>query len=533
MIKFLDRKISLLVKSIGSFNFLSGFRPYLFFLLIGAALYGRVVFFDFTYLDDNALIIDNHSYISDVSNIGKIFSSDVFLSTNRNFYRPILNLSFMIDTVVLGSSPGVYHLVNVLLHILAASLVFILFLKFGRKRQLAFFLAVLFLVHPLATQAVAWIPGRNDLLLGVFGLASWLLFLSFSERPRLLFYLGHLVCFWLAILTKETAVFLPLLTIFYFLFIRPDRLSRQDRWLLVVGSGIVIFFWLLMRSFALGSSGGEIGGALLTTISSLPALLIYLGKLLFPFNLKVLPILADSSLLYGALSLVVITPALWFSRFKRWEYIIFGLLWYGLFLLPSFVRLIGLPDFLEHRSYLPLVGFLLVFAEIDWVSGRVKWEKIRLTLAVALLILFGLISFFHAGVFRGRLEFWEAAVSGSPHSPLALRNLGVMYYLEGRSDEALEHYLVAVSLSPNEPMVNNNIGVIYLDQKKYSEAETAFRRELEVNPGYDKALFNLGESYYFRNQREAATRYWRAALAANPLNQEARGRLLKWENPIQ
>lgn len=527
MIRNLVTTISTRVRQIGEARLLRGWRPFLFLLIIGLALYGRTVLFNFTYLDDNALIIDNYPYISDVSNIGKIFSSDVFFSTDKNYYRPILNLSFLIDTTLFGSVPGAYHLTNIILHILAASLVFILFLKLGRSRNLSFFLATLFLVHPLLTQAVAWIPGRNDLLLGVLILASWLLFLNFSERPRLWTYLGYLFFFWLAILTKETAIFLPILTVFYFLFIRPERVNRHDRWLLVAGSGTVIFFWLLMRSFALGISGQEASGAIVSALNNSPAVLLYLGKLLFPFNLQVFPILEDSNLFFGLASLVVMALALWFSKSKRLEYLIFGLLWYGLFLAPSFVRLTGLPDFLEHRSYLPFVGFLLILAETDWVSGPVKREKLRSFLALVLLTAFFIISYLHSGVFRGRLEFWEAAVKGSPHSPLVQRNLGAMYYLDGRWDEALKHYSTALTLNPSEPMAHNNIGVIYLNQEKYVEAEREFLEELEVNPGYDKALFNLGESYFFRGQKEEANKYWRAALLANPVNPDALSRLLK------
>lgn len=514
-------------------SFLRGFRPFLILLVIGLALYGRTIFFGFTYLDDNTLILDNYPLISEVKNIGMLFSNDVFFSGDRNYYRPLLNLSFMADAAVAGVEPVIFHLTNVLLHILTASLIFLLFCKLGRSRNLAMLLSLVFLVHPALTQAVAWIPGRNDSLLAVFILIAWIFFLNFSERPRLRDYLGYLLFFWLALLTKETAVFLPLLVIFYFIFIQPFRINRHDRLLLVTGSGAVAFFWLLMRRFALGTESTGLWESINSVIINSQGVLLYIGKLLLPFELGVFPILADSHLAYGIISTLILAIALWFSRQKRGIYLIFGCLWFLIFLLPSFIRPVGIADFLEHRAYLSFVGFLIVLAEIDWV-GRVDWRNRRAwTVAATILILMTAFSFRQAGYFSDRLTFWQAAAESSPRSPLAQRNLGVMYYFAGDSEAARRHYLVALDLEPREPMVHNNLGVIYLEEQKYEEAEREFRRELEINPSYDKALFNLGESYYHQGRAPEAYRYWQAALAANPNNFEAYSRLLIKENQIQ
>lgn len=512
---------------------LSGLLPYLIIIIFGLALYGRTAFFGFTFLDDSALILDNYPVISDLRNVGTVFSSDVFFSEDKSYYRPLLNVSLMLDAALGGAEPTVFHLTNILLHIIAACLVFLMFLKLGRSRGLSLFLSLLFLVHPVLSQAVAWIPGRNDVLLAIFVLSAWISFLNFSERPRLSTYLGYLFFFWLALLTKESALFLPAVVIIYFLWVQPARVNRPDRWLLAIGSGAVAFFWLLMRRFALGQLGGGSLAAVASLGANISALLVYIGKILLPVDLKSFPVLEDSRLIYGLIALPVLAICLWLSRHKRWPFLLLGVVWFLLFLLPSFIRLSGLPDFLEHRAYLPLIGFLIVMAEIDFI-GAADWNARRAWLAggAALVLLAG-ISFWHAGIFRERLAFWEAAAAGSPHSPLVQRNLGAMYYLQGEPSKAEEHYRLALDLNPREEMAHNNIGVIYLDQKKYEEAAAEFRQELEVNPGYDRALFNLGESYFRRGQTDEARRFWQAALSANPYNQEAYRRLLNRENPIQ
>ncbi|MFA5183953.1 MAG: glycosyltransferase family 39 protein [Patescibacteria group bacterium] len=389
---------------------LQGWRPYLVILVLGFLLYGRTIFFDFTYLDDNSLILENYPIISSFRNIGAVFSQDVFFGADKFYYRPLLNLSFMIDAAIAGALPAIFHLSNILWHVLAASLVFSLFLKERRPRHLAFFLALIFLVHPVMSQAVAWIPGRNDSLLAVFVLVSFLSFLSFSERPRLGAYIAYLLFFLAALLTKETAIFLPILVVFYFLFITPNKVSLADRWLLVIGSAATGFLWFLARHFALGGETTNYIAAGRNIFQNAPALLVYIGKLVWPFNLAVFPILADSRLFYGALALPALIIAWWRSRSARHIYFVFGSLWFMLFLLPSFIRVSGLPDFLEHRLYLPFIGFLIFLAELAWFNNLDFSRKNVKMISAALLLVLAGVTWQHSALFRDRLTFWQAAV---------------------------------------------------------------------------------------------------------------------------
>jgi len=513
--------------------FKSRSAPYLILIILGLALYARTIFFDFSYLDDNVLILDNYPLISSFNNIGQVFSDDVFFSLDKFYYRPLLNLSFMIDASIAGSLPTVFHLTNILLHILASILVFSLIKKLGQTKPLAFFLALLFLVHPVLTQAVAWVPGRNDSLLAIFVLSAFLSFLSFIDRPLLRRYLAYLGFLFLSLLTKETAVFLPVLVILYFLFLEPKRLENRDKWLLVIGSAAIGFFWFLMRRLALGGELTDYSKALAGVIQSSPALLVYVGKLLFPFNLTVFPILKDSSLIFGILAVLILSVACLWSRQKHWRYIWFGLAWFLLFLLPAFIRPNGLPDFLEHRLYLSFVGFLIILAEIDWVKDLDFRNKAVSISAGALIILLAVLSFRHSAVFSDRLSFWQAAVNGSPHSPLAQKNLGTMYYLNGNNIKAEEYYGRALSLNGRETLVHNNLGVIYLNRHQYDEAEAEFNRELSINPNYDKALFNLGDLAYRQKDRFAAVNYWLSALRVNPRYYEVYDRLLILEKTLR
>jgi len=514
---------------------LKSWRPYFIIFVLGFLLYSQTLFFGLTYLDDNTLILDRQNVLADFKdNIATIFSTDAFFSGTNFYYRPLLNLSFMIDAQFAHNQYFIYHLDNVLLHILSAILVFILLSKILNKKSLAFFLSLIFLVHPALTQAVAWLPGRNDSLVTIFILAAVLSLISFSKRPRFISLFSYTIFFFLALLTKETAIFFPFLALGYFFSLgRRDTAKTPDKILVGAFSILAGFIWLLMRSLAFSKENIGLIAAVWSVIKNLPNALVMGGKMVFPFNLSVLPVALDSSWLYGLVALALLLAALFFSRRKRYDYLFFGTLWFLVFFLPPFAISNNAPYFLEHRLYLPFIGFLMILAEIDWVKEADWRHKRTLYGGLILLVFFSALTLWHSRDFRDPLTFWQSAVQTSPHSPLAQKNLGVMYYFNKQTDLALEHYRLALDLNPSEPMSHNNIGLVYLEQKKYAAAEQELKKELEINPGYDKALFNLGQVYYEQKNYLAAESLWRETLIANPGYEAAAQSLLILENRLK
>lgn len=477
-------------RPIKKYDCLRSWRPYFIIFALGFLLYGRTLFFDYTYFDDSTLILDHAATLQDIRNIPQVFATDAFFSGDKFYYRPLLNLSFMIDAQAAGTLPFFFHLDNILLHCLAALLVFYFLNLFIGRRPLAFFLSLLFLVHPVMVQAAAWLPGRNDSLLAIFVLATFISFFKFCTAPKLRHYFCYLLFFLAALLTKESAVAIPVLAMFYLFFIKRDS-AKNDKWLFALGSAVIGLIWFLMRRLALGGEPTNYFSALIGILHNSSALLVHIGKLVLPVNLSVLPILIDSTIIYGILAALLIAAAVFFSRQKRHNYLFFGTLWFLLFLLPSFIRLNTLPDFLEHRLYVPFIGLLIILTELDWIKNLDFGKKIVRAVAIFILAVLAVVSFWHSGAFSDRLTFWQAAAIDSPHSPLAQRNLGAMYYFNGDNEKAERYYQAALMLNPKEEMVHNNLGVIYMDQGDLKRAEAEFRTELQVNPGYDKALVNL------------------------------------------
>ena len=173
-------------------------------------------------------------------------------------------------------------------------------------------------------------------------------------------------------------------------------------------------------------------------------------------------------------------------------------------------------DFIEHRAYLPMVGFIILILEI-WPAKNLDIRKQpHLAVAASILLLFASITFIYAKNFKNRLTFWENAAKNSPHFPLVHRNLGAMYYLDGFPDKAEAEYRKALALNPREEMAHNNLGLIYMNRNMFKEAEEEYRKELEINPFYDNACFNLGLLYYKEGKLIEAAELWQRTIEINP-----------------
>ena len=180
--------------------------------LVPLLLFGRSVSFDYVRADDVDLIAGNQAFLADLANAPSVFTRSYFeidgeLTDLETYYRPLVVLSFMLDTQVGGGDPATFHATNVALHTAVVLLLFSLALRLGAARVPAFMSALLFAVHPLTAQAVCWIVGRNDILLALFAVAS-LIGLDAALRGSRWGAPLHVAAFALALFTKETGVVL-------------------------------------------------------------------------------------------------------------------------------------------------------------------------------------------------------------------------------------------------------------------------------------------------------------------------------------
>jgi len=504
--------------------YLKGRRPFFLIILLGFLIYFPTLFFNFTYLDDNTLILDNQFFLSDLSNIGEAFRTDVFHIFNHSafYYRPILTISFMLDYQIGGVVPFIYHFSNLLFHILVVCLLFIFLRKLKYRKDISFLFSLVYLSHPVLTQAVAWVPGRNDSLATIFILSSFICFIQFLKRNQTKYFIPHLLFFALAIFTKETALFVIPLFIFFFYFL---NLKKEDvsKGKVLAGWAVILGLWFFLRSLIPNSSVFLISTEMVKSVlNNLSAVIQLIGKSFFPFNLSVLPIIQDTSFIYGILAVILVIVLVILKKNKRWNHILFGLTWFLFFLLPSFLKLNpgSVVDFIEHRLYLPIIGLFIIILELNPVKNW-RENKIHYYPVLFVVLIFSFLTFFHSFNFSNRLSFWQNAVETSPHHPLAHRNLGAMLYLEGDMVNAEREFKTALELNPNEEMAHNNLGLVYFNLGKLEESEVEYKKELEINPFYDNAYFNLGLLYYRKEQVEDAETVWKKVLEINPNNLDA------------
>ena len=501
---------------------------YLLIWVAGFALYFKSLFFGFSYLDDNVLVLNNLSFLQNILNVFPAFVTEVFhiLHSSAAYYRPLLTISFMPEAMISGASPFFYHFINIAIHLVAACLVFKLLSKLKYSKTVSLILSVVFLVHPALTQAVSWIPGRNDSLLAVFAIACFIYFLDFLETEKFSSAVLTSIFYLLALFTKESAVMLPVACLIYVWFFSKEKIKNVLKDVL---PGWIIFslVWFFLRYIALFHDPLVISAknAILGTFANLPGALQLLGKVFFPVNLSVLPIEQDTTLLWGILAFVVIFIFFIFQisgktkSKKSLLMMFFGLIWFVLFLLPALLRIdtSDAADFIEHRLYVPIIGLLIFLAESNiWKILETKYKKIFLATCFLIIFLFIGVNFNYQNNFYSKISFWKDAAKNSPHSALAQKNLGAMYYLDGKLDLAKIYYNKALALNSAEPMVYNNLGLVDFNKGLYKDAEQEYLKEISINPYYDDVYFNLGLLYYKTGKIDKAKQEFQKTLQINP-----------------
>lgn len=505
-----------------------------FFILsvIGFLLYARTLLFDYTNFDDNVLLIDNKEFIRNLSNFSEAFRKTVFISGHDVFYRPIETIWFMINAQFTGNDwkqmPPVFHVSAIMLHVVAVFLIFILLKRLNRTTETSFILSLLFLVHPVLTMSVAWVPGVVDILLTVFSLSGFIFFMNFIESNNRRDYVLHLLFFLLALYTKETAIVLPIICVLYHALLFLKKITFREMWrsqkIFYAGWAFISAIWFMMRSHVLKNTNEEnITEMIRSVFENLPGMIQYIGKIFFPVNLSVMPVMKDTTFWYGTIAILFMILLYFFSKEKNKKMMVFALIWFSGFLLPTFIKTseFRVHQFYEHRLYLPLFGILIYVSETDWLKKFSFRNKImRIQFLILITVLF-VLSFRHLQVFRDTKSFLDNAVSTSPHSSLAHRNLGIYYQDMAAHDTSLlrkaaEEYRKALKLNPREKDLHNNLGTIYDTWNMKTLAEKEYLKEIELNPKQSQAYHNLGMLYSEQNEYAKAENFLKKAIEINP-----------------
>ena len=544
---------------------------------------------------ENGFIWDDDSYV--VRNV-HIHSLDVksfywmLTGFHSGNWHPLTWLSHALDCSFWGLSPGKHHLTNLIIHGVNTSLVFILVMtllsrvgsqKTSRSGNLiaGCVTALLFGLHPLHVESVAWVSERKDLLCAFFFILSILSYFHYVfysiKRRRRVWYGMSLILFALALMSKPMAVILPLILLLLDLYPFRRFALPFSRSVPQILTEKIPFFILSVCSGILTLLAQHAGGAIktleqLTFVSRLlnvPRVLIfYLGKMVLP--VKLVPFYPFSVLshleylFYGILLLVITGFCLWMAKHGKyiglcsWSY-------YLITLLPVLgIIQVGGQMAADRYTYLPSLGpFLMVGIVSAWV-----WEKALLSkhsqvfrssvLLVILLVTFlcghltsqqikvwrnpeslwgrvdhvfpGVVqeAYFNLGMYyseKGRadeaIEQFKKALKINPRYARAHNNLGIAYTGKGMLKEAIYEYERAIDIDPHHKRAYYNLGVVYFEQGDFDRAMVEFKNAININPNYAKAHYNLGNTYDKKGLWEEAIIEYKKALTINPRYAEA------------
>ena len=532
------------------------FFPVVAIAAVSFAVYFNALFNGFVY-DDNVQIVQN-PWIRDVSHLPDIFSKGVWsfmpVQTFSPYYRPLMQILYLLNYHIFGLKAWGFHLVNILFH--AGNSVLVLFVasrllacrqaseqaeKPASTLTSAFFsppfiAALLFATHPIHTEAVTWVAGLPDLSFTLFSLLSFYLYIrpgAFPDRSHLL----SVVFFSLALLCKETALILPLIFIAYDLTLRKERDSVSAyyrRYIphIVVTGLYLIARWYVLGGFALGKTHGDLT-AWGYVINVFPLFAHYMEKLLLPVNLNNYHVFHPlfslgemqgiMALAFAAASLLMALVALRKNRF-----VFFSILLMVLPLLPVlYIPALGENTFAERYLYLPSVGFVILLSLLLSPPKGAPIQRIMGLTIVSLMV----VCLYSAGtisrnrVWNNDYTLFSDTVGKSPDHAIPRVNLGNALLQKGLIGEAIDQYMMAIRLNPSIPEAYNNLGDAFYKKGWTEQAIEQFRIALELNPAYEHARINMGLAFLKKGWTDQAIEQFQAAIALNPYNAGARSSL--------
>jgi protein O-mannosyl-transferase len=490
---------------------------YLLISLVACVIYAKSIVYQYTYFDDIYLLVVNQEFLSNPSNILKLFTTDVFISVTdpQVFYRPLMNLLFMFEMQILKDSVVIFHITNIILHIGCSLLLFVLFKQLKLSRHIAAAAALLFCAHPLNTSAVVWIPGRNDMLLTLLVLASFSMFLRALDTKRTWPMVGHMIFFFLALLTKETAFALPILIPMYVFFIRRESPPRTT----IFSAGVtylgLVGVWLGLRSMVTRTYEvhQSLAAVAMSWLNNVPAFVLYAGKAFLPFNLSIFPNLADQSLILGAVFLLLFGVAYALDRPASSRQLIWGLGWFFLFLAPTFLS--G-NIFHEHRSYCALVGLLFAVAQLPLIQKVDFARPVHVLGLVAVLAVFGVIAMVHSEHFRNRTAYATSAFLSSPSIDESYSALAGLYLDEGNYAPAERVLRAGIARNPAMKALHRMLGDVYANRHAYALAANEYETSIRFEPLQLYTYINYGKMCLEVHRLDDAARLWKRSVFLNP-----------------
>jgi tetratricopeptide (TPR) repeat protein len=421
------------------------------------------------------------------------------------YYRPMFTIYLMAGWFLFGDHPLGWHLINVLMHMLAVTFVFLILRRVTSDDKVTGIATLLFALHPLRVESVAWISGITDLFMALFLLPSFYFYMRYRDTGHKNYLGGSVLLFLFAAFSKEPAVALPIFIGAYELFIinqdRPLRERLRPALLFPVLFLMMALIYFVMRYHALGFVLNDRSFTPHTpkqVVLTIPIVICkYIGLLLWPMNLSIfhdtpmvdsplswrffVPLLVVAALVYGA----------WRVRGSRAAR--FAVLWFAINLLPVLNLGAFGADFLvqERYVYIPSVGFSLLLAmalarvplERWFAIGRRATAQVALVAIIAVLLTAKTVA--QNSVWKDDMTLWSHGAEVADDQPMAHFILGHKFINEQKMDKAIEELEKFNELREDNVVVLHNLAAAHLLRYEY---EYTFDRAHADRAHIDRAI---------------------------------------------
>jgi len=494
-----------------------------FFILLVVvifSIYGKSINYELLNLDDTRLISGNINFISDIRNLPKIFVTGCYYTKDStdNYYRPILSLSFVIESLFFGENSKISHTTNIILFILSIYLMYAFLLKLNLNKYILQFSILLVAVHPVLTSVSVWIAGRNDSLLTIFTILSFINILEYLQKDKLKNLLLSIFFFAISLFTKESAIVLLIILPIFMFSINNFNIKKLLN--LYCGFLVFIVLYYILRTFV------GINSSLIVLLkeynvffkNTIYGFVMYISTILTPIDIPVylfnfVPNVLDVS---KTIVFVVLLTIIYYKNFVDRKLLLFGVFFFILYLLPTFF----IVQFFFHRLLLPLLGLIFIFVLLiqKIIEINIVYKKYFIFLFIILFLLLSYNTYLQANKYMNNDIFTLNGYKDAPTYHVSLSNIANFYSNKQNYDKALEFKLLAEKNNPGYYLTD--IASILCCQEKFDEAEKLLNKSIEINKHEELAYANLSLIYEEKHDYEKSLEYAQKAYDINPYNIE-------------
>ena len=476
------------------------------------------------YVLDDDLLLTNNRLVHAPDGLYRMW-----FTTEPTDYWPLTSTTFWLEWRMFGDNPTGYHVVNLLLHIAACLLLW----RILHRLEIpgGFWAALLFAVHPVNVESVAWIAQRKNVLAMLFYLLSVLWYLRADKQiPRWnRWYWLSLTAFLLAMLSKGSVAILPLVLLLLIWWKRPITrrdLFRTAPFFLLAAALTLVNIWFQTH----GAANPTRDASWLDRLLGAAAVVwFYLGNSLCPIRLAfIYPQwkinAADWRWWLPLISVVAITLLLWQSRKRSggrallfaWSYFCIALIPVMGFTDVGYMKYALVADHYQYIAILAVVSLLAA----SWESGlahlnlpmRRGWQL----LAPAVVALLAWQCHLQSEIYRSPIELYESTLLLNPESWLAEYNLALALAQSGSLDSALDHYRAAAKLKPDSKEIQNNFGQALVENRQPAVAIEHFEAALKIDPNFTQAYVGKANALLLLKRAADAIDCYHVALAITP-----------------